>query len=210
MIIIFDVGANFGTFSLDITRENPDILCFAFEPTPYLIDHLKKQSQEFSDRYIVCPYAVSNYVRKAQFHVSGNADWGCSSLLLFNTNLKETWPERNDFNVTDNIEVDVITIEYFLDNIYTGNISKIDFFHCDTQGSDLNVLKGTGRYIKLIKSGEVEAANKPDILYKNQNTKEDTINFLIDNGFYIKSILPNDMHQNEVNIEFLKINHEYL
>lgn len=203
MQIMFDVGANYGTDSLPIIHDNSDWICFAFEPTPHLIDYLKKSSSSFSDRYHIIPYAVSDFNGEANFHISGQSDWGCSSLLTFSDNLHETWPGRTDFKVTETIKVKVITLKQFIEQMSPVPITTIHRFHCDTQGSDLKVLKGMEEYINIILNGVVEAANKKNILYNNQNTVEETNAYLQQYNF-ITNIEINDQFHNEVNIRFNK------
>jgi hypothetical protein len=90
-----------------------------------------------------------------------------------------------------------------LDNfIAKNNIDIIDYFHCDTQGSDLDVLYGLGEKISIIKEGTIEAAAKQDILYKNQNTVMECIEFLKMNNFEVVSVSSNDPEFNEANIHF--------
>ena len=205
--ILFDVGANDGSYSILELEKNKDAICFAFEPTPYLINNIKTKINErnLNDRYHLMPYAISNFIGKTAFNIAGQSDWGCSSLLEFSNNLDITWPGRTDFKVTETIDVEVITLKYFIENIIQTKIDKINYFHCDTQGSDLNVLQGMGEYIHLIEEGCVEAASSGDTqLYKNQHTIEDMKNFLIKNNFMITSTIPNDQFNNEFNIYFKK------
>ena len=196
--IFFDVGANFGTSSIHLAKSDPDTLVYAFEPTPELILYLKTQTFNLKN-YNVVGKAVSDFDGKATFNVAGNADWGCSSLLEFSDNSKTEWPGRTDFVVTKQIEVDVIRLDNF---IIQNNIDVIDYFHCDTQGSDLDVLYGLGDKIIIVKEGVIEAAAKQDILYKNQNTLMDCIEFLKMNNFEIISVHSNDPQFNEANIHF--------
>ena len=201
MNIMFDVGANWGTDSLDFIRNNNDWVCFAFEPTPQLFEHLVNASANFKDRYFVYPYAISDFVGKANFNVAGQSDWGCSSLLEFSDNLDKTWPGRTDFVVTENIEVDVISLKYFIENIVPNiKIEKIDRFHCDTQGNDLKVLKGMAEYVSIIQHGVIEVPQSTEVmLYKNQHSFEEAVEFLQNNGFKISNI---NSQQNELNLCF--------
>lgn len=43
--ILFDVGANHGQDSLNQTRDNPDVITYAFEPIPELFKKLETASQ---------------------------------------------------------------------------------------------------------------------------------------------------------------------
>tara|TARA_R110000765_G_scaffold153731_3_gene256685 strand:+ start:49 stop:663 length:615 start_codon:yes stop_codon:yes gene_type:complete len=203
MKILFDVGANWGTSSLRQIEKNEDWICFAFEPTPRLIEHMIKESASFSDRYHIIPCAVSDFDGEADFHIAGQADWGCSSLLNFNSNLAEMWPGRKDFKVTETIKVKAITLKTFIEQMTDTEIKQIDHYHCDVQGSDLKALQGLGEYINIIQEGEVEAAVKKDILYINQNTAEDTDAYLRKHNF-LTSFHSNDKFNNETNIRFKK------
>lgn len=200
--IIFDVGANNGDSFIDEAKQNPNILVFAFEPTPKLIDIIKSKTKDLSN-YVLIEKAVSNFNGKAKFNIAGQSDWGCSSLLEFSDKSKTHWKDRTDFKVTEQIEVDVITLESF---IIEKQIPKIDYLHIDAQGSDLNILKGMGDFIKIVKSGKIEAGNKVDILYKGQNTVKESIEFIKDNMFDIPKFESNDIHMNEINISFVNRN----
>ena len=52
--------------------------------------------------------------------------------------------------------------------------------------------------------GVMEAANKEDILYYGQNTKDECVSFLNNNGFVITEISSNDRFDNEINICFAR------
>jgi hypothetical protein len=139
-------------------------------------------------------------------HIAGveDSDWGCSSLNTFNDNLDQTWPGRTDFRVTEVIEVDVTRLDTWIE---TNNLQleKIDYFHCDTQGSDLRVLAGLGKYIDLIQAGVVECATREEgKLYKENPVQEEMIEFLELKGFKIKKIKSNDPYNNEANIYFTR------
>ena len=203
MKILFDVGANNGSYSLPKIEKNKDWICFAFEPTPRLIVEMTSKSVSFADRYHIIPYAVSDFDGEADFYISGQADWGCSSLLNFNSNLKETWPGRTDFKVTETIKVKVITLKTFIEKMAHINIKQIDHYHCDVQGSDLKALRGLGDHINIITEGVVEAALKENILYLNQNRAEDTESYLKEYNF-LTSYHGNDKFGNETNIRFKK------
>lgn len=201
MKILFDVGANNGSSSLQKIKNNKDWICFAFEPTTRLIQEMANKSASFSDRYHIIPYAVSDFDGEADFYIAGQADWGCSSLLNFNSNLTETWPGRTDFKVTKTIKVKVITLKTFIEQMADIEINQIDYYHCDIQGSDLKGLQGLGEYINIVKEGVVEAALKKDILYINQNTAEDTESYLKEHNF-LTTYYVNDKFGNETNIKF--------
>jgi FkbM family methyltransferase len=194
--IYFDVGANDGSTFLNQGLP-PSAQVYAFEPTPHLINIIKEKS-EFMPNYHLTEAAVSDYNGEATFNICGVEDWGCSSLLEFSEKSQTQWDNRT-FPVTEQITVKVIRLDDF---IKENHIPYISYFHCDTQGSDLKVLRGMGETIRLIKSGQVEAALKPDILYKDQNTVIDVVAYLELRGFEIRKVDPNDESYNEANIYF--------
>lgn len=196
--IFFDVGANNGYHSVPVAESKPDAIVYGFEPTPQMVEIIKGRIQNLPN-YILTQTAVSDYTGTATFNVAGNADWGCSSLLPLSEKAKTEWYGRTDMFVTEQIEVNVIRLDLFIEQ---NNISHINYLHIDTQGSDLNVLKGMGKCVNIVEEGVMEAAAKKDILYINQNTKEESIQFLEENGFVITHISINDDAHNEVNIHF--------
>jgi FkbM family methyltransferase len=198
--VFFDVGSNDGSTSVSIAQNDVNTVVFAFEPTPRLVNEVTAKTSHLRN-YILIDKAVSDFNGKAKFNIAGNADWGCSSLLEFSDKSQTEWIGRTDFKVTEEVEVDVITLKDF---IIENNIEKIDWIHIDTQGSDLNVLKGLGDKIDIVMGGVMEAANKEDILYYGQNTKDECISFLNDNGFVITEVSSNDRFDNEINICFAR------
>lgn len=122
--IFFDVGANYGTNSIPLAEADPNLTVYAFEPTPFLINHLKSKTQHLSNYHII-EKAVSDFNGTAIFNVAGNADWGCSSLLTFSDKSKTDWPGRTDFNVTEQINVSVIRLDTFIE---MNNIKKYRLF----------------------------------------------------------------------------------
>lgn len=204
--IIFDVGANDGSSHIGTALHNPKKLVFSFEPTPRMVDIIKSKTSHLKN-YVLVEKAVSDYEGTATFNVAGQSDWGCSSLLEFSNKSKSKWPGRTDFKVTEQIEVEVITLESF---IKEKTIPTIDYIHIDTQGSDLKVLKGMGELIHIVKSGVMEAGNEKDILYKGQNTVKETIKFLKSKGFVIDDLVSNDPFSNEINVHFRNPNPKWI
>lgn len=198
--IIFDVGANDCQNFIQEAKDNSTTHVYAFEPTPKLWDDFREKYSHLRNFHYI-PTAVGDWEGYTDFNVAGQADWGCSSLLNFSERSQTDWDGRDDFKVTSVHTVRVMRLESFIEE---NKISTIDYLHIDTQGYDLRVLNGLGKYLSIVKAGVVEAAAKPDILYENQNTLEETQNFLIENGFKIVDITNNDHLGNEVNIHFVR------
>jgi FkbM family methyltransferase len=201
--IYFDIGANDGS-SMSRFADEPDSHVFAFEPTPRMVNILRDRYSHLPNYHII-QKAVSDIPGTQKFFVAGNEDWGCSSLCNFQEScvLEQTWPGRKDFKVTEEIEVEVIRLDSFIENL-SDPISEIEYFHCDVQGKDLEVLKSMGSYLGMIKEGVIEMPTSHNAkLYTDQKwLAEDAIKFLEENGFEIIQIISNDAQTNEVNIYF--------
>lgn len=199
--VFFDVGANNGYTSVPVAERNPNVMVYGFEPTPQMISIIEQRIVNLPN-YILTRAAVSDYNGRSTFNIAGQSDWGCSSLLALSEKASTEWYGRTDMFVTEQVEVEVIRLDSFVEQ---NQITKINHLHIDTQGSDLAVLRGLGKYLEIVEGGVMEAANKKDILYVGQNTKEESIEFLEQNGFKITGIQINDDASNEVNISFVKI-----
>lgn len=201
--VYVDVGANNGCDSIPIAAANKNAKVYAFEPTPELVMHLTMQTAGLPN-YKIIPKAVSNFNGTTTFYISGQGDWGCSSMNEFNDNLEKTWPGRTDFRVTNKITVPVITMKAFIEE---NNIEHIDFLHVDAQGQDLEVLAGFGDKITIVKEGVIEMPMSHDTkLYKNQKyVVSDAILFLTSNNFQVVDVESNDPQNNEINIHFVNL-----
>ncbi len=206
--IIFDVGAYDGIDGLALAIKNPNFFIYAFEANPSLIEKinlnhalLEKRLGKKISNYKLFNKAVSNENKTGDFLISKNPT--ASSLKRFSLNLDKTWPgyRETQFHVVKKINIDVITLEKFcLEN----EIKEINYLHIDTQGNDLNVLKGLGKFRRKVHKGILEAAiDKKNALYKDNHTLEEVQNYFDEYGYKIISVDPIDENiKNEVNIKF--------
>jgi len=203
--VIFDVGANVCSSTLQYAIDYPDrVVLYAFEPVPQLYDAIVEKAKDLPNVFVF-KAAVSDFNGKANFNVShASGDHCASSLFEYSDKLDENWgPVKHHFEIIDQIEVDVIRLDSFIEE---HGIEYINYFHCDTQGSDLNVLKGMGPHVSKIQKGVVEAAIKYNALYKNQVLLDTVMNFLTEHNFEVVTVQANDAWQNEANIVFLNRN----
>lgn len=204
--VYLDVGANNGSWGIGQARKEKDCLVYAFEPTPFLIDIIKEKSKDL-DNYFLVPMAVSDASGIKKFNISGNGDWGCSSLLEFKKKeeVGKNWPGRNDIGKTDEVEVECVRLDEFCSR---EKIERINFLHCDAQGADLQVLNSLGENVgKILLAGEVEVASKSEVsIYADQtSTLENLQRWMVKYGFTITDISPNDPWKNELNVRFVKV-----
>jgi FkbM family methyltransferase len=201
-MILFDVGTHHGQNSLNITHRNPDVICYAFEPTPELARLLRiaAEARNMKERYHVYEHAISDFDGEADFHMV-QGDTGSASLNEFSDNLSEIWPDRTDFVVRGSKKVNVYRLDTWL-TIFAPEITCIDHLHIDAQGSDLAVLKGLGEKISMVQSGVIEVPQEDNLrLYKGQHTKQEALDFLEQNEFVIDKVTS---QVNEENLYFVR------
>ena len=209
---IFDVGAFNGLDGIILAFKNPNIMVHAFEANPDLIKIIKINKKKIElykkikiNNYKINNYAVTNKNCLLKFNVAKNPT--VSSLNNFSKNIEKTWPGYKEAHCTviKKIKVKGITLEkYILDN----NIKKINYLHIDTQGSDLNVLKGLKRHIGIVDGGVLEAAvDKKNSLYQSNHTVKETKKFLYEKKFIISKVESVDENiDKEKNIYFHRKN----
>lgn len=202
-IILFDVGANDGQqWFNELSADQENTLVYMFEPNPSLCDIIKNK-YKFLKNWNLYDYAVSNYNGVSQFYITDNADRGCSSLMKFRDGIEKDWHPNyfasgGNFEITSVIDVSVITLEQFMSS---NNIPYINNLHIDSQGSDLNVLRGLGEYIKVVHAGDLEAGDMSP-LYESSPHKDECIEWLVQHGFKITNVTAPHL---ECNIYFEKL-----
>jgi FkbM family methyltransferase len=202
-MIIFDVGANDGGDTLPFVHLGDEVYCF--EPVPYLAFWLRKRFKDFPNVHVI-EKAVCLEDGEAMFTLAnqdGNVANGAGSLCEFDMkNIAEHWipHRRKDVLPDSKIKVSTVRLDTFIEQ---NSIGTIDYLHIDAQGKDLDVLKSLGKYLPMVKAGQMEVAQRPHLsIYKNAHTVDETKEFLTANGFEYKV---KDILLNEMNFEFKRL-----
>lgn len=133
---VFDIGANFGWYSLNIAHYFPDCKVYSFEPIlrtfNYLVDNIKLNNSKNIKLY---NFGFSNEEKEIIFYYhpmeSGNA-----SLV-----------NLSDSNKTEETKCLVKKMDDFI-----GEIDKrVDFIKCDVEGAELLVFQGAINSIEKYK-----------------------------------------------------------
>ena len=169
-LIALDVGAQGGFFNADIFSKTYNNF---FDPI--LVEPIPDEVKKLEDQnYKVIPNALWSTNCKKKLYILGKRP-GSSSMYKPNKNIFNLYGfKKKDFqlfDITEEIEVNCTTITESLKKF---KIKNLDFLKIDTQGSELEILKGLGEYLPLMM--KVEAQIIP--MYESVPNWSELINYL--------------------------------
>ena len=169
-LVALDVGAQGGFFNESIFSRKYNFFfdLIAVEPIP---DEAKKLEDK---NYKVITKGLWSENCKKKLYILGKRP-GSSSMYKPNSDTLSLFgfEEKNFpiFNSTDEIDIECITIKESLNRF---KVNNLDFLKIDTQGSELEILKGLGEYCPLIM--KIEAQIIP--MYENVPSWSELVNHL--------------------------------
>jgi len=172
--VIFDVGANVGQSIIKYKKQFPKSFIYSFEPSPETYKTLIRTANQYeSVKAINC--ALGSIPGKTILYENSYSDM--SSLLQMG--------EFGSGNVMRETEVEVLTIDKFCAQ---DRIPKIDILKIDTQGFDLEVVRGAST---MISNSQIKFIYLEIIfsdMYKKSAKFSEIYDFLIGNGFILVSL----------------------
>jgi FkbM family methyltransferase len=147
-IIIFDVGANTGQSIKRFSLIFNNCVIHSFEPITRCFDQMVKDFPE--KKFIKNNYALSDKNTNKIFFINKH-----SVTSSFNR-INKNYDDNNEKNkIKNSIKVKTLTLDAYIN---FNKIKKIDILKIDTQGHELNVLKGSKKSLKknMINFIEVE------------------------------------------------------
>ena len=173
--VIFDIGANDGTDSIQFRKLFPKAIIHAFEPEP---SNFKKLIRRTKGLGIQCHnIAFGTTDGKARFFVSSGTSTAASSSLRKPTGHLTLMPHI-EFN--DIIEVNVRRLESWAQE---NSINRVDFLWLDTQGTELDILKNSGTVLQIVKAIHTEVSLVE--LYEGSPLYPEVKEFLLKNNFSV-------------------------
>jgi FkbM family methyltransferase len=149
---IIDAGANEGQFAIGATRAFPDAKIHCFEPGTAAFERLKSNlGGQANITFHKKALGAENGV--AQLHLTNNDQ--SSSLLCLHNNHKSAYPAIKEIGIEN---VQIIKLDAEFDKIAN---AKPVLLKIDTQGFELEVLKGTESSLDSIDWIILETATKP-------------------------------------------------
>lgn len=177
--IILDVGANEGGFAGEILLRAPLARVHCFEPNPNIFPTLKENCKTYGElnhapRAIPHNIALGSSIESKEFLITQHH--ACSSFLNATTDHSQWAGDR--CLVQEATKVGVSTLECFARE---SQLSGAKLLKIDTQGYELEVLRGAGAFLQAIEYVYAEVQFTP--LYDGAPLWTDITSFMIDNGF---------------------------
>ena len=176
-LVALDVGAQGGFLNGSIFPKKYNKF---FDPI--LVEPIKKESEKLIKKnYKVISKGLWSSNCKKKLYVMGKRP-GSSSMFKPNKNNFDLYNYKKNefhlFDVTEEIEVDCTTAKESLNNF---NVKNLDFLKIDTQGSELEILKGLGEYLPLITKIEVQIIS----MYEGVPNWSELANYFYNNNYML-------------------------
>jgi FkbM family methyltransferase len=189
---IIDVGAHDGSaFSLPWSEDITNTV-YAIEPNPQLAARLS--SHDRPNLHVFC-CALGEVDGVLPFYL--NCDDQTSSLLPANC-VGDWQPYQQQLETVQVIDVPVKRLDTFISE---QGLTAVDLLKIDAQGFDLQVLKGAGQALHLIRKITLEVQLQP--LYEGSATKDEVLEYLGNQGFVLSRAIPQTDGLEE-NLEFIR------
>jgi FkbM family methyltransferase len=166
-LIFFDIGANWGQTTNKMRNHYPDAKIYGFEPSKNCFESLKAN---FKDQNV-------SFHNLAIGSNCGQLEFNEYSWSALNSLLKRAYGSAK---ILETYLVEVTTIDEFCKN---NEISYINLLKTDTEGYELNVLKGTSDMMKQNRIQFVYVEIFFNENYVGQSSFGDIYNYLLENRF---------------------------
>jgi FkbM family methyltransferase len=172
--VVFDVGANVGQSALSYLSTFPSSIIYCFEPITLTFEKLIRNVEGKSQ--VLC-------YNLALGDSAGKGTMTSEGISTMNSLVHEG--ADNDVNAKETESVDISTLDDFCK---ANNVNKISYLKIDTEGGDLNVLKGSKDILNMhgVDILEVEAGMNPN--NKHHVPFERLKEFLESYGYFIFGI----------------------
>tara|TARA_B100000959_G_scaffold278946_1_gene338254 strand:+ start:590 stop:1519 length:930 start_codon:yes stop_codon:yes gene_type:complete len=169
-LVALDVGAQGGFFNASIFSKKYN---FFFDPI--VVEPIPDEAKKLEDKnYKVISKGLWSENCKKKLYILGKRP-GSSSMYKPNPNVLSLYDFKEKdfpiFEITDEIDVECTTMKESLSKF---KIKNLDFLKIDTQGSELEILKGMGEYFPLII--KIEAQIIP--MYEKVPSWSELVNYL--------------------------------
>lgn len=177
---IFDVGANVGNYSVLLLEKGAAAPIYAFEPHPATFAVLSKNAS--ANKFHPVNMGLGEMPMTTKIYDSAESD-GSEHASVY----KSVIEKIHEYKVKET-DIELTTVDLF---VKENNLKNISFLKIDTEGNELNVLKGAANCIanNMVDIIQIEF-NEMNIM--SRTFLSDIINVLP--GFDFYRLLPNSMY----------------
>lgn len=177
---VLDVGANMGQYATNLRRAGYQGMIVSFEPVTECYEHLKRQA---NDNWMVYKIALGSEQKMLDINITNKNVF--SSFLKPNEYSDQRFHQSAKVSRTEKVEVKRLD-EIFSDVVKITNPRV--FLKLDTQGFDLEVLKGATRSLQYIAGLQSEISCKA--IYSGMPSHIESLQFIDQLGYEITDIYP--------------------
>jgi FkbM family methyltransferase len=182
-LVIVDIGCRWG-FAEKFTQNRGDFRIYGFDPD---IEECQRLNRRYEGEPVsIVPVGLAGHPGKRKLYITQEP--ACSSLLEPDANLTNNYPALHCARHVSSIEVETTTLDDWASN---NGVQAIDHIKVDTQGTELEILKGGINVLKTVRSIEVEVEFNP--IYLGQPIFSEVDMFLRNEGFVLWK-LTNQVH----------------
>ncbi|NVM04570.1 MAG: FkbM family methyltransferase [Candidatus Helarchaeota archaeon] len=177
--VIFDVGANVGSVTLDFLKYFPKSIIWAFEPFPKTFEILKWNIRRYKERVNLNKLGFFNENTKKELNITTYHP--AHSLIPLHKDFK------NSFHFIQEVRTQEISVMKLDDFVKKNNIKHINIIKIDVEGVEYEVLEGGQDTLKnkvdsiIIEISLIRKGRKSDNLIR-------VFDFLYKTGFYLFDI----------------------
>ena len=184
--MVFDVGANTGQYYQYLRKEvGYQGLVVSFEPTPNLARLLKEKAVH-EKSWVIEDVALGSESGEFEFNVMENTE--LNSFLNPNHDETKLFVDLNV--VREKVMVKTCAIDEIYKEITQKYGKKNVYLKVDTQGFDMEVLKGAVHTLDKIPALQIEVSVVP--VYYDAPTYKDIVSYLEERNFAMSGIFPNN------------------
>ncbi|MDD2799972.1 MAG: FkbM family methyltransferase [Methylococcales bacterium] len=179
-IVVVDVGCRWGFAERFLSNDHANnFKIYGFDPDQEECQRLQASYQYLPPGFVTCiPWGVAGANGRRNLHITKEP--ACCSLHEPIPFLAENYPALDCIRPQQIVEVDVTTLKQWADE---NDINIIDYIKIDTQGSELEILKGADDFLHLTRCIDIEVEFNP--IYEGQTLFGETDTYLRSKGFML-------------------------
>ena len=192
---VIDVGARRGEYGTWLRRNGYEGWIFSFEPVGKSFAALSRRAAQ-DERWIVRQVALGRETGTADINVMEKTNF--SSFLTPSAYAAETFGSESAITATEAVEMN--TLDGVINELLVDIANPHIYLKLDTQGWDLEVLRGATRCLPSIDALQTELAAQP--VYEGMPSMRESLDYLDASGFDVSGFFPVNLDRMLRAVEF--------